>query len=227
GAPLWIHPNYRARLSICATEKRQMASLAATLVRDHTVIGLDGSSTLYYLARRLAGRDITVVTNGLYSALELASHPPTRVILIGGELQLTMGSIIGHVGRPMLGGYSVEGEGANSGLSGLRMHQFFTSPGGLTITDGLMDIDPDENLIKQDMIALADEIIAVADHSKIGQRALLPYAPLKAIHCLITDSASDECYLNRIREMGIRVLIPQEVPNPTSHDHFDPDAPTS
>jgi DeoR/GlpR family transcriptional regulator of sugar metabolism len=191
-------PEYAARARLSAAEKRSVARVAAQMVDDHSVIGLDGSSTAYYLARCLAGRNITVVTNGIYSALELASKLPTRVILIGGELWLGVGCTIGHTGRIMLG---------RNRADGLRMRQFFTAPGGLTVADGLMDSDPDENQIKEDMIALADQVIALADHTKLGHRALLPYAPLSAVHTLITDDRADAAYVRELEEAGLRVRL--------------------
>jgi hypothetical protein len=75
------------------------------------------------------------------------------------------------------------------------------------VADGLMDTDPDENLIKQDMIALADEVVVLADHTKLGHRALAPYAPLSAIDWLVTDEQADPIYLRRLEEAGLRTIV--------------------
>lgn len=202
-----LYADYAARVKLRIVEKGQIAEVAAELVRDRSVISLDGSTTAFHLARCLAGRNITVVTNGVYSALELARHSPTRIILIGGELYLKTGCTVGHMGRAMLGSTRSGSEELAKAREGLRMQQFFTSPGGLTVTDGLMDIDPDENLIKERMIALAEEVIVLADYTKIGRTALLPYAPIWAISCLITDEKADSKYVKQLEEAGVSVVI--------------------
>jgi DeoR family fructose operon transcriptional repressor len=78
-----------------------------------------------------------------------------------------------------------------------------------------MDSDPDENLIKGAMIALAEEVIVLADHTKLGHQALLSYAPLSAVDTFITDSQADPTYVARLEQAGIRVLV---APQPERND---------
>ena len=52
--------------------KRLIAQKAAPLVRDGSIVFLDGSSTCFYLAAQLLSKtDLTVVTNSLMAAAEL------------------------------------------------------------------------------------------------------------------------------------------------------------
>ena len=67
-------------------EKLRIAEEAYRMIEREESIFIDGGSTTLFLARMLCDRnDLTVVTNSLRAALELAEKGP-RVILTGGEL---------------------------------------------------------------------------------------------------------------------------------------------
>ena len=66
-------------------EKRRIGRAAASLVEDGAVVGLTGGSTATELARALADRrGITVVTNAINIAAELATRPQITLVVIGG-----------------------------------------------------------------------------------------------------------------------------------------------
>ena len=68
-------------------EKLRIAEEAYRMIEREESIFIDGGSTTLFLARMLCDRnDLTVVTNSLRAALELAEKGP-RVILTGGELR--------------------------------------------------------------------------------------------------------------------------------------------
>lgn len=192
----YTNAGFNVRKKIRILEKRKIAAEAAKLIKDGSVIGLDGSSTAFHLAHCLIGRNITVVTNGIYSALELSQHRSTRVILIGGEFNPESGCATGTLAEPML-----------KGPTSLKVKQFFTSPGALTVADGLMDNDPDENLIKRLMVAAAAEVIVLADHTKLGSTGLLPYMPISAVSKIITDDKAAPEDIKQLEEAGVTVTL--------------------
>ena len=66
-------------------EKRRIARAAAELVADGSSVGLTGGTTTTEVARVLAPRkDLTVVTNALNIAVELAVRPDLKLIVTGG-----------------------------------------------------------------------------------------------------------------------------------------------
>ena len=205
----YLAETYLEHSKQCAAEKRRIAQAAAKLVSPRSVIGIDGGTTTLELARSIAGRDITVVTNGIYSAMELARHRRTRVILIGGELNLELGCVTGRLAETMLGPAGLIPARPSDTPAGhaLKVEQLFTSPGSLTFDGGLMDTDLDENYIKRLFISVADRVIVLADHTKIGHTALLSYAPLSVVDQVITDDQADPEYLRKLEELGISVTI--------------------
>jgi DeoR family transcriptional regulator of aga operon len=79
-------------------QKRRIAAAAATLIEPGAVIGLNGGTTNTEVARSLATRagnsdsrstlaSVTVVTNALNIANELAVRPQVKMVVIGGVLR--------------------------------------------------------------------------------------------------------------------------------------------
>src|SRR5690625_2084296 len=85
-------------------EKERIAAYALNFVAEKQCILLDASSTALELARILKNNPIrlTVVTNGIQTALELKETPSITVILIGGVLTKGSSFIEGTLGLNIL-----------------------------------------------------------------------------------------------------------------------------
>jgi DeoR/GlpR family transcriptional regulator of sugar metabolism len=57
------------------------------------------------------------------------------------------------------------------------------------------------------MIDVSDQLIVVADHTKLGRVCLMPVAPLKRVDCLVTDSGASAEMVEAIRANGPTVEI--------------------
>ena len=78
--------------------KRAIARKAASFVSEGASIALDVGSTALQLAFELkAHRHLTVVTNNLRAAVELAEEPSHRVLVTGGLLRYGELSVVGHL----------------------------------------------------------------------------------------------------------------------------------
>src|SRR5450756_202849 len=70
-------------------EKTGIGAAAADRVSDGESIVLDASTTALYIARHLKGREawhgLTVITNSIRIASELAGHPGITVLMLGGR----------------------------------------------------------------------------------------------------------------------------------------------
>ena len=91
--------SYATRQRINAEQKRCIGETAATLVCSEDAILLDSSTTAVAVGTALKGRpdleDITVVTTGVWTALELLGASHIQVVLAGGQVRETTGSITG------------------------------------------------------------------------------------------------------------------------------------
>src|SRR5947207_7856179 len=141
------------RLRLEVARKRGIARAAAALVGEGEAIALDASTTAYYLALELrAKRELVVVTNGLLVATALADAPGVTVLVTGGTLRLSAMSLVGDLGADVLRATRI-----NKGFLGAR---------GLSLERGLMDLNPDEVRIKQEMADACERVIGILDGTK-------------------------------------------------------------
>ena len=100
---------FHVRQGLQVAEKERIGRVAAELVRNGDSIALDASTTAWHVARNLKRHhELTVVTNGLFIALEFLDARDTTVILPGGWLRSTSGSLVGDIGIHVLEKYHVQ-----------------------------------------------------------------------------------------------------------------------
>jgi DeoR family transcriptional regulator, fructose operon transcriptional repressor len=185
--------SYAQREMMEREAKRAIGHAAATLVEHGDVIALDGSTTTLQLARNLVDRgNLTVYTNGIKVATELAHRPGIRIILTGGELYHSV-SLVGLFARSI--------------FEKIRVDRLFLSVTGITEDLGLSgpsDVDAD---VKAAMIAAAAQVVLVADHTKFGRRSYVRVAPLSAVHVVVTDERCPPDFLQMLSARGIRTIV--------------------
>ena len=154
--------------------KQCISHRAAALVRDNDSVLLDSSTTVYYLACQLKDRrDLTVITNGIEAARELAKNPSNTVILLGGVLRVDGMSINVPLGESFLDTYHIK--------------TAFVSCSGFTLESGLTEVDIYEAQIKRKMIASSGAVVALIDSSKFGRMDLTPFASIAQLVHIYTD----------------------------------------
>jgi DeoR/GlpR family transcriptional regulator of sugar metabolism len=183
--------DFRLRLEV--DRKQAVARAAAGLVDDGEAIALDASTTAYYLALELrAKRELVVVTNGMLIAASLADAPGINVLVTGGMLRLSAMSLVGDLGADLLRSTRI-----NKGFLGAR---------GLSLERGLMDLNPDEVRIKQEMAEACERVIAIVDGTKWHRSALLSFVPAEGVHSIVTDTSAPAEQVEAWRARGIDVV---------------------
>ncbi|MGG1314336.1 MULTISPECIES: DeoR/GlpR family DNA-binding transcription regulator [Cohnella] len=182
------------RSELNRAEKQAIGRAAAALVSKGQCVMLDASTTALELAKHLVDMDyLTVVTNGLNSAMLLNQNPRINVILIGGVL------------RP--GSRSIEGLLGQGILEDIHADLFFTSSEGFTLETGMTDFSVYEAELKKRMAAGVSQVVALLDHTKLGRRSIAASIRPPGIHTLITDGRADPDYVRKLKRNGIRVMI--------------------
>ena len=155
--------------------KQAIARAAAAMVGEGEAVALDASTTAYYLALELRSkRELVVVTNGLLVAASLADAPGINVLVTGGELRLSAMSLVGDLGAEL--------------LRATRFKWGFLGARGLSLERGLMDLNPDEVRIKQEMADACEHVVCIADGTKWQRSALLSFVPPAEVHGIVTDA---------------------------------------
>jgi DeoR/GlpR family transcriptional regulator of sugar metabolism len=191
-AGLRHEPAFAARLKQHREAKQRIAAAAARLIADGDSIILDASSTAFYLAPHLKQhRDLTVITNGVHLALELAPHEQITTILIGGILRGRNASLVGVLGEEM--------------LSKLYASKGFFSARGLSTLQGLSERHIPEAQLKAAMVQRVEQVIAILDASKLEQTSLTSFCPFERIDRLITAGPADPEVLARFAAAGLTI----------------------
>ena len=184
--------DFRLRLEV--ERKQAVARAAAAMVGDGEAIALDASTTAYYLALELRGKhELVVVTNGLIVAASLADAPGINVLVTGGMLRLSAMSLVGDLGADLLRATRI-----NKGFLGAR---------GLSIERGLMDLNPDEVRIKQEMAEACERVIGILDGTKWQRNALLTFVAPDSVDAIVTDSSAPPDQVEAWRARGTDVVV--------------------
>ncbi len=187
-------PTYSEKSRVAAREKAAIGALAAGLVEEGDAICVGGGTTTQAFARHLSAfRELTVVTNSVLVAQELARSRTIEVVMTGGTLR---GSI-----------YALVGSTAEQSLAGMRVRRSFLSGNGLTAERGLSTPNLVVAGMDRALAAAAEEVVVLADHTKIGLETMSRTVPTEGIDHLVTGEACPEDVVAQFRANGVEVHI--------------------
>ncbi|MFJ7986072.1 DeoR/GlpR family DNA-binding transcription regulator [Streptomyces sp. NPDC096351] len=194
-----------------AAEKRRIAEAAADLITPGEVVGLNGGTTTTEVARALAlrfasgradtagtagpvpsGPALTVVTNALNIAGELAVRPQIKIVTTGG------------VARPQT--YELVGPLTVGVLNEVVLDVVVLGVDGVDPGLGVMAHQEDEASISRLFAERASRVVVVTDSSKMGRRAFARICGLDRIDLLVTDTGIDAEAVAELTEAGVKVL---------------------
>ncbi|WP_445399275.1 DeoR/GlpR family DNA-binding transcription regulator [Streptomyces sp. LE64] len=183
-----------------APEKQRIAEAAAGLIAPGEAVGLTGGTTTTEVARALAVRPdlasgspaLTIVTNALNIANELAVRPQFKIVLTGG------------VARPQ--SYELTGPLADTVLRQLSVDVAVLGVVAFDALHGAAAHHEGEAATNRLLCERAERVVVVADSSKLGTRAFAHIRPARGVDALITDRAADPEQVARFEEAGITVL---------------------
>lgn len=187
---LSFQDNMQTRLE----EKARIARAALALIQPGATVALSPGTTTTVLARAIRQSQIanlTVVTNALNIATELAGLRNLTLVLTGGTALPDFFALVGPL--------------AEHSLNELYMDVAFVGIHGISAEHGLSGPHQLEALTHRATMRRARQAVVLADHSKIGRVAMYRIAPLTAMHTLITDAAAPAAELSAIAAQGVEV----------------------
>jgi DeoR/GlpR family transcriptional regulator of sugar metabolism len=193
-------PTHSQKSRLASAEKAAIAELAASLVEPGDAIVVGAGTTTQEFARRLARMSgLTVVTNSILVAQALAHAGRVEVVMTGGALR---GST-----------YALVGSAAEQSLAGLRVRCAFLSGNGLTATRGLSTPNMLSASVDRAIVHAAQDVVVLADHTKIGADTMFQTVPADEMTHLVTDADTDAAELAALVEQGVQVHT-AELPRP-------------
>lgn len=186
--------SFDVRRRLYSTQKQRIGTAAAALVEDGEAIALDASTTALAVATQIKGRhELTVITNGILIALELLDAQSITVLMPGGFLRRDSVSLVGTEGNDFIKGFNIQ-----KGFFGAK---------GLTLEEGLSDVNNAEVAVKRDLVTHAKQVIAVVDSSKWARVGFVSFASIDQVDCVITDKGAPPDMVAVLQEAGVDVII--------------------
>jgi DeoR family transcriptional regulator, fructose operon transcriptional repressor len=204
-----FQPTYEALGRSNRAEKQAIAREAERLILDGETVFLEGSTTVYELARRLLHRNrLTVITNSPPIVDEFQRSQHVSVISTGGELQKDV--------------FYLSGVWAQRALSEIRVDKAVLGVSAIDPQYGISTASQAEAQIKKMILKSARVSIALADHSKFGNQGFAYVGPTTDIDILVTDSATDPKYLRPLREAGVELILADVRDQPDDTNGYEP-----
>src|SRR5262249_20283341 len=135
---------------------------------------------------------LQVVTNSLPIANLFASSRETDLVILGGYVFPRTGVALGPLTVRM--------------MDDIHVQQTIMSTGGIT-AKGLFNSNMLLVETERQMMRCADEVVVVADYTKIGKQALAFLCELPAVDTLIVDGKATAAQRQLIEAAGVRLLV--------------------
>jgi len=174
--------------------KQQIGLTAAGLVQAHSHVLLSASSTAAQVANALkqSRKQLSVTTNSLTIAANLADCPTLSVTCTGGEVDEHFLSLNGPLAEQAL--RNTFFDMVVIGVNGI-------SENGLTVES------PVNARTLELMVEEAGSVMVVADNTKVGHTAAYCLAPLEATSIFVTDTRPDTAFAALLDTFGIRLVV--------------------
>ena len=188
-------PHFVQKQRFNREEKRAIARAAMGFINSGDTVAFSAGTTTWQIAEALKrDRDsLTFITNSTNIALTLQENGWEQIVLSGGMFRTPSDALVGPFADRTL-------RTLNSDVLFLGVHGVHPDA-GLT-TPNVAEAETDGHLV-----AAAQKVVVVADHSKLGVVALAKIAPLSRVDVLVTDDGADAELLREIELSGVRVIV--------------------
>ncbi len=177
-----------------AAKKMRIGQAAANLVSHGDTIIIDASTTAQAIIPFIKKfSELSVITNSLKAAISLLDAPQIQVFLPGGELRRESISLVEHSREGIFNDIHVQ-----IGFFGAR---------GLTVEEGLTDVNLNEVAMKRAMVNRCRRVIGMLDARKWGKVASATFAHLDQIDVIIGDTDAPDGLVRQFRERQVEVLL--------------------
>lgn len=178
--------------------KEAIARTAVTYIRDGQAIALDSGTTSLALAKQIKNRfhALTVVTNSLAVARELAYDPAITLLMTGGVYRADEDAFVS--------------EHATLIFSKINIDTFFLTVCGVSVERGITYQRMEEILVQDAMLKASAQVIVLADNTKLGVNSLVTMCGIEEVSAVITDSEAPAGQVEAFRSAGVSVILSKE-----------------
>ena len=178
-----------------AARKRDVAKAAAAMCVDGESIIINAGSTTWSMVEFLRERRMQILTNSFPIAQELIATSQNRIILPGGEVYREQGIVLSPFDEDAIQHFTA---------SKMFMSCYSITP------MGIIEGDPLIARAEAKLLSRADKLVVIADSSKFESRGSMVVCQLPRVHTLVTDNAAPPEMIDRIRSLGVNVVIAEQ-----------------
>lgn len=161
------------KVNINRDEKEEIGSYAATMVNDGQFIFIGPGTTENTMIKHLAGKNVTVVTNGAFHIQELLKYQISCIIL-GGRIMTDIGVVVGP--------------SAINQISEMNFDKCFVGASGIILGSSITTSSLEVAEINKVALRNTREKYIIADSTKIGMQSRYTFAQFDERQKLITTS---------------------------------------
>lgn len=187
------------RKTVNSDAKKAIAKEAINHIEDGEIIAFDASTTALEVSHQIKfNKKVTVVTNNINIAVDLAEDSNITVILLGGFMRGTSLSLTGSL--------------VSKNLESINIDKAFISSKALNFSQGMTDTLMDEGEAKQALLLHSNKLYGLFDHTKIDTVAFFNICSAERIDTMIVDSIHPFSYnqidcLEEFQNIGVKVVI--------------------
>ena len=188
-------PSHASELSSekVSTRKKSIASIAASLIKDHNRIIIDSGSTTAALLPELASKSgLLVMTNSLQVTHSLIEQENDHKVLMTGGTWDTQS-------------HSFQGKMAGLILQEYNFDQAFIGAAGLDPQKGTTTFN-ELTQLSQAMAKVSNQVIVMAESEKFQRRIPNIELPWSDISVLVTDNQINTEIKHQIEQQGVEVI---------------------
>ncbi|HLR69586.1 MAG TPA: DeoR/GlpR family DNA-binding transcription regulator [Virgibacillus sp.] len=184
---------FTVRESKYLKEKEEIADKATEYVIEGQSIAMDVSTTNTEFAKALKRKfsRLTILTNSMIIAHQLAEMPHYTIIFAGGILRNQELCTVGDFTENFITQFHVD--------------TFFMSISGISLNKGLTDYGAGELQVKKKLMEIVQHKIVLADNSKFDVVSLLNVCSIYDVNRIITDSNIQEDTVQKYKEAGVKI----------------------
>lgn len=188
-----VGSDYRLRDLKMGAAKQAIARAALDLIGVNSIVALDAGTTAAQLAAILpSDRNLCVITHSLPVVSQLAGHPGTEVICLGGTLHPES--------------LSFDGPATLADISNLHVQVFFLAATGLG-ERGVFCGNGFDAITKRALIDVSERVVLIADSSKFEAQAMVRVCGWEAIDTIVVDSGIGDGLRRLLAQHGVDVII--------------------
>lgn len=192
--PFTIDRHVKEKENLQIEEKKNIAKKAAEYIKSNDSIIIASGTTMLALAREIVpAQKLTVITSALQVAIELIRHPNVDILQLGGLIRKSSSSVVGSYAEDI--------------LKDFYCSKLYLGVDGIDFEFGITTSNSMEAQLNKKMIAVAQKVIVLTDHTKFGKRGFSKICSVDEIDEIITDDGVPPAIVEKFTNSGIKVTI--------------------